>query len=166
MEIQLFDQNIRMLDGLFCLNDLHKASGGAAKHKPSFFLRNEQTQKLLAELRVANSQPLHSTDSQPLRRVVGRGKEQGTYVCLELVYAYAMWISAAFYLKVIRAYHAMTIRGDALRQALAKAEIAHDTAKESASDCGRGLRAWRFNGPVFRDAIAQIKRELQLCLAF
>ncbi|MDO4796250.1 MAG: KilA-N domain-containing protein [Brachymonas sp.] len=158
MEIQLFDQNIRMLDGLFCLNDLHKASGGAAKHKPSFFLRNEQTQKLLAELRVANS--------QPLRRVVGKGKEQGTYVCLELVYAYAMWISAAFYLKVIRAYHAMSIRGDALRQALAKAEIAHDTAKESASDCGRGLRAWRFNGPVFRDAIAQIKRELQLCLVF
>ena len=158
MEIQLFDQNIRMLDGLFCLNDLHKAAGGAAKHKPILFLRSVQAKMLLEELR--------GTDLYPLRRVVGKGKEQGTYVCLELVYAYAMWISAAFYLKVIRAYHAMSIRGDALRQALAKAEIAHDTAKESASDCGRGLRAWRFNGPVFRDAIAQIKRELQLCLAF
>ncbi|WP_145588097.1 KilA-N domain-containing protein [Yersinia aldovae] len=84
--------------GRYCLNDLHRAAGALDKHKPAFWLRNEQAVQLVTELQISNSpmeQPVH---------VVRGGIEQGTYVCKELVYAYAMWISASFSLKVIRTF--------------------------------------------------------------
>lgn len=85
-------------DGRYCLNDLHRAAGALDKHKPAFWLRNEQAVQLVTELQISNSpaeQPVH---------VVRGGIGQGTYVCKELVYAYAMWISATFSLKVIRTF--------------------------------------------------------------
>jgi|GEM_PF-4977731 len=41
---------IHQQDGLFSLNDLHKASGADAKHRPNYFLANAQTKALLAAL--------------------------------------------------------------------------------------------------------------------
>lgn len=95
----LGETQIRQHNGLFSLNDLHKAAGGEKKHQPALFMRMEQTQALSAEISS-------STDSQSLafQVVVGKGKAQGTYVCRELVIAYAAWISAAFHLKVIRVF--------------------------------------------------------------
>ncbi len=87
---------VRDLNGLFSLNDCHKASGGKPNHKPPFFLRTDQAKELIRELeRVA--------DSQLVLRVV-HGNAGGTYACRELVIAYAAWISAAFHLKVIRVF--------------------------------------------------------------
>lgn len=95
----LGETRIRQHNGLFSLNDLHRAAGGEKKHQPAMFMRREQTQALSAEISS-------STDSQSLafQVVVGKGKAQGTYVCRELVIAYAAWISAAFHLKVIRVF--------------------------------------------------------------
>ena len=83
--------------GRFCLNDLHKASGSEQKNQPRYWLKNQQTADLIAEL----------GDSGNSLSVQRGGAAQGTYVCKELVYAYAMWISPAFHLKVIRAYDAL-----------------------------------------------------------
>ncbi len=86
---------IREQDGLYSLNDLHRASGGEAKHEPYQFIRLEQTQALIAEIKSADSRNCVLTK---------RGANGGTYACRELVIAYAAWISATFHLKVIRVF--------------------------------------------------------------
>ncbi len=47
--------------------------------------------------------------SSPLHKKMGR--DGGTFVVKELVYAYAMWISASFQLKVIRAFDTLQTQG-------------------------------------------------------
>ncbi len=87
-------------EGRYCLNDLHRAAGAASKHQPSNWLRLDQTKSLCAEID-------RSSEMRNAVEVLQGGPAQGTYVAKELVYAYAMWISPAFHLKVIRAYDAM-----------------------------------------------------------
>lgn len=81
--------------GRFSLNDLHRASGGEEKNRPSFWLVNQKTQALISELMSDGGNPTS---------VVKGGNNQGTYVCKELVYSYAMWVSAKFNLEVIRTF--------------------------------------------------------------
>ena len=100
-------------EGRFCLNDLHKASGGNPNHQPAFFFRNEHTVQLVDELlKSANTQSF-----SPVHKVTGR--IGGTYVVKQLVYAYAMWISPQFHLKVIRAYDRLATQGVAVHEDVA-----------------------------------------------
>ncbi len=85
---------IRQHNGLYALNDLHKAAGGEEKHRPGYFLGLDQTQALIAELETAGI-PAVSTKE---------GRNGGTFASRELVIAYAAWISPAFHLKVIRVF--------------------------------------------------------------
>lgn len=89
------DIAVRQLDGLFSLNDLHKASGGESKHQPGKFTALDSTKALIAEIG-------NSPESESLRITTGRNG--GTYGCREVVIAYAAWISAVFHLKVIRVF--------------------------------------------------------------
>lgn len=82
-------------DGRYCLNDLHRAAGGEKRHQPSDWLRLDQTKELVAEVEIPGNPGIQSKQGL------------GTFVAKELVYAYAMWISPAFHLQVIRAYDAM-----------------------------------------------------------
>ncbi len=110
-------------NGRFCLNDLHKAAGGERRHEPTNWTALQQTQELIAELLgeksttgipvVEQNQPVNYdtgipvSSFSPIETVKGRGKVQGTFVVKELVYAYATWISAKFFLSVIRAYDSL-----------------------------------------------------------
>ncbi|UZA25344.1 KilA-N domain-containing protein [Moraxella bovis] len=89
---------ISTYNNLFSLNDLHKASGNEKRHAPALFLRNDQTKDLIHEIESENTIAYHT---------VNGGANRGTYACEELVYAYAMWISAKFNLMVIRAFKAL-----------------------------------------------------------
>lgn len=96
--------------GRYSLNDLHKASGELPKNKPSEWVRNKQTQALIDELILEQGKA--GIPALPIESIRGGEYEfRGTFVVKELVYAYAMWISPAFTLKVIRAYDALT-RGE------------------------------------------------------
>lgn len=96
-------------EGRYCLNDLHKAAGGEAIHGPAQFFRTESTQALIEEL--SNCAEMHITPW-----LAQRGYNGGTYVVRELVYAYAMWISPAFNLKVIRAFDRLNTQGVAVAE--------------------------------------------------
>lgn len=90
--ITILSTEIRQHGELYSLNDLHKASGGAQKHRPKYFLSNQQTKDLIAEISIGGIPPIQAKQGL------------GTYACRELVIAYAAWISAAFHLKVIRVF--------------------------------------------------------------
>ncbi len=92
--LAILNTSIRSYENLFSLNDLHKASGNLAKHKPAFFLRIDTTKDLIAEIEKETPNALK----------VIRGTQGGTYACEELVIAYAMWISPKFHLIVLRAF--------------------------------------------------------------
>lgn len=106
--LTILNTKIRTLNNLYSLNDLHLTSGNNPKHRPTFFIRNEQTQALINELKAekATCENSHSS-SNPSYSVLLVKNGIGTYACQELVIAYAAWISPAFHLKVIRAFMAL-----------------------------------------------------------
>ncbi|MBE4617392.1 KilA-N domain-containing protein [Vibrio navarrensis] len=95
--IVILGHDIRLKDKLFSLNDLHKAAGNKKNHQPANFLRQSTTRELVEEI----------SSSSDLRSTVQSINGKGTWVCKELVYAYAMWISAKFHLQVIRAFDSL-----------------------------------------------------------
>jgi len=120
-QLEIAGVGIRQDDaGRYCLNDLHRAAGGEPRHTPGRWTITQQFGELAEELS-------RNQDGQPLTSAAG----VGTYVCKELVYAYAMWISPAFHLRVIRAYDALVTRAPALPQSFAEAlRLAADQAEQ------------------------------------
>lgn len=128
-------QAIKQLDGLYCLNDLHRLSGDNPKHKPSNFIRKDTTQGLIQALanRFSNMSNAHKsimdsdfsnmrTDNQisnmsnaqniieqRILTTIQGGLNQGSYACRELVYAYAMWIDPNFYLLVLEVFDRVAV---------------------------------------------------------
>ena len=91
-QISVANVSVRQFDNLYSLNDLHKASGGEPRHKPSNWLQNKQTTDLISEIEKAGIPAIQKKQGL------------GTFVSKELVVHYGMWISPAFSLKVIRAF--------------------------------------------------------------
>ena len=97
-------------EGRYCLNDVHKAAGGLEKDRPNYFITLGVTQDLIAEILKEGISAIKSS----------AGRYGGTYVCEELVYAYAMWISPSFHLKVIRVFKEYATKGMVMKPEVAQ----------------------------------------------
>ncbi|WP_169310098.1 KilA-N domain-containing protein, partial [Neisseria bacilliformis] len=97
--IQISNVAIRQTsNNLYNLNDLHRASGGEKRFQPANWLRNAQTVDLINFLK--------NEELQSEEEIIQSKQKHGTFVCKELAYAYATWISAKFFLLVIRTFDA------------------------------------------------------------
>ena len=97
--IQISNVSIRQHNGLYSLNDLHRASGGEDKNAPRRWLQNQQTIDLIKECELDGFPSILSKQGL------------GTFACKELVCAYATWISPKFFLQVIRTFLAVQEQG-------------------------------------------------------
>jgi hypothetical protein len=86
-------------NGLYSINDIHKASGGLAKHRPGLWLQLQSTTNLV---RLMESQAINPCSSKVVETFEGGNSAmRGTYVCRKLVVAYALWISTEFFSHVL-----------------------------------------------------------------
>lgn len=83
-------------NGLYSINDLHKASGGLKKHQPALWFQLQSTTNFVRYQESKSQAQNHKNINLVIETIQGKGKSQGTYVSRKLVVAYAMWISPAF----------------------------------------------------------------------
>ena len=163
MNLIISNQAISQHNGLYSLNDLHKASGGAKKHEPYQFMRNQETKELIAEIE-SEKQIAYET-------VIGKGKNQGTYVCKELVYRYAMWISPKFSLMVIRTFDDLVqqqmVQNYSLLDQYNKAVLEFEKLSDMASNAGRmlNLTGKQFK-PKAKERVLELTLKIQPMLPF
>lgn len=138
-------------EGRYSLNDLHRAAGKERRHEPANWINLEQTSELVNEILntgipVFKNHDVLNAEIQVFKPMVSKkGRYGGTYVCKELVYSYAMWISAAFALKVIRAYDALVTgnANEALR--IAKTTVSERTPLRDAVNMLVGKKGLRYD---------------------
>lgn len=101
-------------EGRYCLNDLHKAAGGEERHAPAQWMRHDPYKELEAVI-------VRKSTVSP--KVSKTGRNGGTFVVKELVYAYAMWVSPEFQLEVIRSYDRLATEGVAVHYTAAESVL-------------------------------------------
>lgn len=83
-QLTIGSNNITLNEGLYSLNDLHKASGGEKRHQPSNWLALVQTKELvdtLIEEQNCTPEIPGVEQNQQVIKVVNGGNERGTFVC-------------------------------------------------------------------------------------
>lgn len=139
--------------GRFSLNDLHKSAGSNAKNKAALFLKLDSVKRVAEVLKVAN--PTFDPISIKRGRYTG-----GTWVCKELVYKYAMWVSAEFEVRVIQTFDRVQSEGRAIKSMQAINDLVSkiESDKAIASFCGAELSKYR---KIKKENAASLESEIQ-----
>lgn len=148
-------------EGRYSLNDLHKASGGDNKHKPSLFYRSNSF------LEVVNILTAQNRAFEPIVKKQGR-YNGGTWVCKELVYKYAMWVNAEFEVKVIQTFDSIVnkLNTPSSMEALNELTARIESDKDVASYCGRELAKYKKLKRENEEAFSREVLNAQLTLGF
>lgn len=92
-------------DGLYSLVDLWKSTSNKKNKSPSKWLDLKGTESKIEYLCLDRKRV------QLNQQVTSKNEYGYTYVCKELVYSYAMWISDKYHFEVIHAFDAL-VQGD------------------------------------------------------
>ncbi|WP_043630923.1 KilA-N domain-containing protein [Desulfovibrio sp. TomC] len=79
-------------DGLISLTDLHRASGGQHRNRPSYWLESEGNKAFVAALSKSRDSGLFLQ--------VARGRRGGTYAHWQIALAYAKYLSPELHMQV------------------------------------------------------------------
>jgi KilA-N domain len=157
-------------EGLYCINDLHKASGKEDRHTPWRWFRSEKVTDLKDEILKHQKWAIKKES----------GRYGGTFVCRELVYAYAMWISPKFHIDVIKFFDRnKTVQsnlqslvgnvrsfGKDLRAQMDDTSLTIDEMNQHGSNWGHYGASIRKAKKECRQVLEEIKDEIQMKLDF
>ena len=143
--------------GRFSLNDLHQAAGGEQRHRPNYWLETKQTQDLIAELGNSWNSMSSGTSIAGIPAIEAKTKV-GTFVARELVYAYAMWISPAFHLQVIRTFDALAT--GRMGQAGSNAMIGQATGLPTAQLVALQVQGWKIVDRLKAEKVPELRQDL------
>ena len=143
--------------GRFSLNDLHQAAGGEQRHRPNYWLETKQTQDLIAELGNSWNSMSSGTSIAGIPAIEAKTKV-GTYVARELVYAYAMWISPAFHLQVIRTFDALAT--GRMGPAGSNAMIGQATGLPTAQLVALQVQGWKIVDRLKAEKVPELRQDL------
>ena len=143
--------------GRFSLNDLHQAAGGEQRHRPNYWLETKQTQDLIAELGNSWNSMSSGTSIAGIPAIEAKTKV-GTFVARELVYAYAMWISPAFHLQVIRTFDALAT--GRMGPAGSNAMIGQATGLPTAQLVALQVQGWKIVDRLKAEKVPELRQDL------
>lgn len=148
-------------DGMYCLNDLHKAAmalGKATEHQnPAKFLRNAEVMAFVAAVELESQIcPTKEAKGQicPLKIIKG-GKNPGTWAVELVAMKYAGWIDASFEVQVYAA--AQALRHGDIEKAV---ELSGSKAAKAALDDMRLAKATTLRAQALDQ---QIKNAQAIC---
>lgn len=118
-------------DGLYSLADLWSSTGNNNNKKPSKWLNLKGTFGKVEYLCTDRK------SAQQNQQVISKDSNGYTYVCKELVYSYAMWISDKYHFSVIKAFDDLV--NDRILEAI---QIAKDSAivQKVGDDCEKIIK--------------------------
>lgn len=92
--------------GLYCLNDIHKASGGDPKDAPSRWLRLKKTDNLIDSVKKRGVRENLTSQKWLLGiETINGGSHSGVYAHELLVISYAGWIDSDFQIEVNHVFY-------------------------------------------------------------